>query len=378
MFFSEVLGNSNTKEKLIQSVKDGRISHAQLYTGEAGSPNLALALAYSQFVVCENKQENDSCGTCSSCVKSEKLIHPDIHFVFPVNTNTRIKKDASSDKFIAEWRSAVEKNPYMDLFWWMSFLEVDNKQGIINVEESAEILKKLNLKSFESEYKVMIIWLPEKMNISAANKLLKILEEPPEKTLFLLVTQQYDQLLATITSRTQLVKVLKPSDEELAQKLVDKYSVDFEQAMSFAHLSDGNYTEAVSILEANDGEVANVEKFQFWMRICYSNKVDDILQWVDGVSKIGREHQKNFLSYAMHMIRESLLSNLGIKSLVRLRGTELDFCSKFSKFIHKQNSFEITEQLEKAAADIEHNANPKIVFLDLSFKMIELLRKPNN
>lgn len=375
MFFLDVLGNSKTKQRLIQSAKDGRISHAQLFTGEAGSPGLMLALAYSQYIVCENKQENDSCGVCLSCIKSAKLVHPDIHFVFPTSTNNRIKKDASSDKMIAEWREAVKANPYMDLFTWMSFLEVDNKQGIISGEESAEILRKLSLKSFESEYKIMIIWLPEKMNTTAANKLLKILEEPPEKTLFLMVTHQYNQLLATITSRTQYVKILKPSDEELANVLVEKYAVSLEQALSFSHLADGNFSQALAILQVTDSDIANVEKFQFWMRICYSNKVDEVLTWVDSISKIGREYQKNFLTYAMHMVRESLLTNMGIKSLVRLKGIELDFCTKFSKFIHQGNCFGITEELEKAAADIERNANPKIVFLDLSFKIIELLKR---
>lgn len=376
MFFNDVIGLGEVKERLVQTVASGRVSHAQLFLGSEGSGNLALAIAYAQFLSCGNRQEKDSCGTCPSCVKYQKLAHPDLHFVYPVATTKEVTSKPVSGDFISQWREAVLENPYMSLFDWLGNLGIENKQGNINAEESGEILKKLSLTTYESEYKVMIIWMAEKMNHFAANKLLKILEEPPEKTLFLLVVQEHDQLLNTIISRTQLVKIHKIPDEELKAALVEKHQLSAEQATMIAHLADGNYNAALHLMNDSENEKVNFSFFQSWMRSCYARKAVELTAWVDSISAIGREKQKNFLAYSLHMVRESLMMNLGANSLVKLGGNELEFVTRFSKFIHPNNGSELTEQLNKGISDIERNANPKILFLDLSFKVMELLAVP--
>jgi DNA polymerase-3 subunit delta' len=376
VLFKEVIGLVDLKKHLIQTVKDGRVSHAQVFLGNEGSGNLALAIAYAQYINCTNKQEVDSCGECLSCIKYNKLVHPDLHFVFPVATTTSITSKPISDNFIVEFREAVLDNPYMDVFNWLACLGIENKQGNINTEESSSILKKLSLTTYESEYKVMVIWMAEKMNAACSNKLLKILEEPPEKTLFLLVVGEHEKLLTTIISRTQLVKVNKIKDEELISALQQKHSLPLSQAQVISHLSNGNYNLAVQLIQETDGDDFNFSNLQLWMRYCYGRKFADLITWVDSIASIGRERQKNFLSYVSHSMRETLLLHLKLDNLVRLNGQELEFGKKFSPFVHPKNCDEISEQLNKAINQIERNAHPKILLLDLSFKMVDLLHIP--
>ena len=222
MLFKEVLGQEKLKELLLHSVREGRMHHAQLFLGPKGSANLALALAFAQYVGCVSKQQDDACGTCPSCIKQMKFVHPDLHFVFTVATTTKVKAKPISKNFLTEWRSLLDENPYFSLFYWLKHIGVENKQGRISVEESAHILKDLSLKPYESETRMILIWMPEKMNIQAANKLLKIIEEPPQKTLFLLVAESTDNMLATVLSRTQLLKVPRHSDEEVLNYLTNR------------------------------------------------------------------------------------------------------------------------------------------------------------
>lgn len=375
MQFKEVIGQKNIKEKLINTIKENRVSHAQLFLGSEGSGNLALAIAYAQYISCENKLENDSCGVCPSCVKYQKLVHPDLHFVFPVSTSKVIKKDPVSDDYIAQWRETIIENPYLNQNKWYEIIDVENKQGIISKNESYEILRKLNLKTFESEYKIMIIWLPEKMNAFAANKLLKLIEEPPAKTLFLMVSENSEQILSTILSRTQLIKIPKIDKESMMNAICDRFGLSPEKADDLAHLANGNYFEAQNLISSTEEDNFNFEQFAQFMRLSYQRKVIELIDWVDEISSIGREKQKNFLAYSIRLVRENFMLNIKNRNLVYLTKKEMEFSEKFSQFINQENVYGIYDALNRAYSDIEMNAYNKIVFLDLALKILKLIKK---
>ncbi len=373
MQFSQVLGHNAIKSALIENVQKGRVSHAQLFLGPEGSGNLALAIAYATYISCENKGNDDSCGTCSSCLKFAKLVHPDVMLVYPVATAKDVKEPKSAD-FVAEWRSAFLSNPYLNLFQWLEALGVENKQGVISVRESSEILRRLSLKSYESEYRIIIVWYPEKMNNAAANKLLKILEEPGEKTLFLLVAESQDQLLATILSRTQLVKVPALTDEDITQALIAK-SVMHEEARNLARIADGDYNEALRLLSMDSEGYELYSLFRKWMQVCYTARIKDLTEVVEEIAKQGRERQKSLLAYGLEIVRSCMLLNYGQQGLVRLAGDEFTFAKNFSPFINHTNAEEVMEEFNKAYGHVERNANPKILFFDLSLKLFVLIKR---
>ena len=370
MRFSEIPGNQEIKTKLIQSVKTGRVSHAQLFTGEDGSSSFPLARAYAQYISCQNKTE-DSCGSCSSCVKFEKMVHPDVHWVFPVTTG-RITHP-TSDCFINEFRDLFLKNPYSTENQWYTHLGTDNKQGFISAAEAAEVTKKTSLKTYEGGCKIVLIWHAEKMHKATANKLLKQIEEPPEKTIFILLTSQQEQLLPTILSRLQITKIRPLLDVEMRDFLEDKNS-DLEVIKQAVQLSMGNISEALLILEGDEVYKENTKRFQQWMRLSYQANIFKLTDWVEEICKIGREQQKNFLQHALHIVRESLVFNFASKELQRLKNEEQAFTQKFSQFIHENNAIELIEALEKAHFDISRNASAKILFTDLTLKIVILLR----
>ncbi len=373
MLFKEIIGQPAIKERLIRSVGDGRISHAQLFLGPQGNGSLALAVAYAQYISCGNKQEDDACGQCNSCIKYNKLVHPDLHFVYPValSKDVRVSTDVA-----AQWRTAFLDNPYITLFNWFEQLDAENKQAVIGVEESGEILRKLNLTTYEAEYKIMIIWQAEKMNQPSANKLLKILEEPPDKTLFLLVCESEDQLLRTIVSRTQLIKINKIAENDLIQALIERHGLSSEIAEKTTHLADGDYSEALLLINENENSAQNLASFQKLMRASLKFDPKAVMSWIDEVSAAGRERQKIFLNYALHIMRESMVLNYADASLVKLGADEQGFVKKFSPFIHGSNVENFIEELNKAHYHMERNANAKILFMDLAFKFNELLNVP--
>jgi DNA polymerase-3 subunit delta' len=373
LLFSEIIGQQAAKDRLLRSVSDGRISHAQLFLGPQGSGSLALAVAYAQYISCSNKQPTDSCGACSSCIKYNKLIHPDLHFVYPValSKDVRVSTDVAP-----KWRETFLDNPYITLFNWFESLDAENKQAVIGVEESGEILRKLSLTTYEAEYKIMVIWQAEKMNQASANKLLKILEEPPDKTLFLLVCENEEQLLRTIVSRTQLIKIPKISEEDLINALVDQQGISREAAEKISHLADGNYADALLLLNENENAAQNLASFQKLMRASLKFNPQGVFAWIDEVNAAGRERQKNFINYALHIIRESMMLNYGDASLVKLGADEQDFVRKFAPFIHAGNIERFMEELNKAYYHMERNANARILFMDLAFKFNELLNIP--
>ncbi len=375
MRFSEVAGHSEIKKRLIQSVVEERVPHAQLFHGSEGTGSLALALAYATFLSCTDRLLEDSCGKCPSCIKYDKLVHPDLHFVYPVFKTKSITSSPVSDDFIEQWRMALLKDPYMTLQKWYGCMGLENKQGLINTKESQAIMRKLNLKSFESEHKIMIMWLPEKMNASASNKLLKMIEEPPPMTVFLLVAEDTEQILKTVLSRTQLIRVPRLTDEDLLEALKKIYTdEDDAKLKNLVHLAEGNYSNAVEILARSEESEYQFELFIRIMRLAYSRKFQEIFNWVDEVSGLGRERQKVFLSYAIRMVRENYLMNMNQKELARMSPPETDFSDRFSAFIKDSNAPAIIQELNDACVHIEANAYARIVFLDFALTLVKLIR----
>ena len=375
MLFKDVIGQSQVKQRLIQSVKDNRIAHAQLFLGPEGSGTLALAIAYAQFINCANRGENDSCGVCPSCAKFQKLIHPDLHFVFPVATTKSITKEPVSDDFISQWRTLLLESPYFNLLQWYESIDVENKQGNISKNESQEIIRKLNLKTYEADYKVMIIWMPERMNAIAANKLLKMLEEPPDKTVFLMITENTGMMLQTILSRTQLIKVHKIEPGDLYEYLKEHYTYSEQQLRDAVHLADGNFVKALQVLNSDEENAFNLDRFVSLMRLCWTKDVLGLMQWCDSMIGIGRERQKNFLGYTLRMIRENFVMNCQVPQLALLTQKESDFSSKFFPFINQENVYPMVEEINKAQYHIEANGSDKLIFLDMSLKLIKMIKK---
>ncbi|NQX96505.1 MAG: DNA polymerase III subunit delta, partial [Flavobacteriales bacterium] len=320
MQFKNIIGHEKVKERLINSVKDGRISHAQLFLGPEGCGNLPMAIAYAQYISCNKKLDNDSCGVCSSCTKVEKLVHPDLHFVFPVASSAEVKDKPTSTKYISQWREAILEEPYLSLAHWQRRIETGNKQLLISKNESESILKVLSLKTYESEYKVMIIWYPERFNIASGNKLLKIIEEPPSKTLFILVAQDSEQILSTILSRTQLVKIGRIKEEILQLELEKKYGLETSISHKIAHQSDGNFITAQKLIEHSATEEEFHNLFKEWMRSAFKGDVGGLISWSEEMASIsfGREKQKQFLKYCLHIFRESLMQNYGNSEMARV------------------------------------------------------------
>lgn len=376
MQFKEVIGHNEIKTSLIHAVNEGRISHAQLFLGPEGSGNLAMALAYIQYIYCEDKREDDSCGACSSCKKIEQLTHPDLHFSFPF---IKVGKDGeTSDDFIKKFREAVIKNPFINLLNWYDYLGNQDKQGIISVKESVSIIKKLSLKSFEGGYKTYIIWMPEKLNTAAASKLLKTIEEPPEKTIILLVANDSEQILPTILSRTQLVKLAPLRDDEVSDGLIKEFEMEKQLAGNLAAMAEGNYFKARSLaLHAGESN-ENFIVFRDWMRLCFKKDIKGVSSWVDSVSKIGRSKQKDFLKYALHLIRQCAMLNYGVDDLLTIKGEERVFMQKFAPFVNHENLEDYIALFNEARNHIDRNANARILFTDLSYRLLMILKSANS
>jgi len=375
MLFREIIGQQELKQRLIQSVNENRIAHAQLFLGPEGCGNLALAIAYAQYINCQARSGEDACGVCPSCNKYQKLIHPDLHFVFPVATTKSITKEPVSDDFIVQWREITLQSPYFSLLQWYEYIEVENKQGVISKNESQQILRKLSLKTYEAEYKIMIIWMPERMNTIAANKLLKMIEEPPDKTLFLLVAEHTGLMLSTILSRAQLIKVQKIKNEDLIDHLKGKFTYTEQQLIDAVRLADGNYIKAIRVLQDDEENIFNFDRFVSLMRLCWAKDVLGLVKWCETLVGIGRERQKNFILYTLRMIRENFIMNCQVPELALVTLKEQEFSSKFFPFINQNNVYQMVDELNKAQYHIESNANDKIVFLDMALKLVKLIKK---
>ncbi len=359
---------------MIRQTEENRISHAQLFLGNDDTGAVALALAYARYIHCKDKGKDDACGVCTSCVKYDKLIHPDIHFFFPSAPNDEHKKEVSSKLFTDRWRDLLLSNPYFTYYQWLQKLGVENKQAIINASDCNDIIWHLGMKSYESPYKIIFVYMVEKLYYSAAPKLLKVLEEPPANTVFLMVSENKDRVLNTILSRTQLIKLPFPDEAAVLKALTGRYQIEEKRARHIAFLSGGSITEALRLSQQDEEQLADFESFREWMRHCYMNDAAHILRWVEAASKGGREKQKSFLLYGLKIFRMALLYNYKLRELIRLEGEEDKFIQGFSPFVNHKNTIQIVEAFDEAIMHLERNANPRILFTDLSFQLVRQLR----
>lgn len=381
MLFSDILGQHHIKTHLTKSADNGRIPHAQLFVGPEGSGTLPMAIAYAQYILCnningENTGENAACN-----LKFANFSHPDLHFAFPVTTNDKVKRHPVSSFFLEEWRALLTKQPYGNLFDWYKLLGVDNKQGQIGVDEAHDIVKSLTLKSYEGGYKVMLIWMAEKMNTQAANKLLKLIEEPPNKTVFILITEEEESIINTIRSRCQVLHFPPLAEQDIKTALVKNYDVDDATATKLAHQSNGNYNKACDLIFQDSEDIQFETWFIFWIRAAFKAKgnkaaIHDLIKWSEDIAKTGRETQKQFLSFCIDFFRQALLMNYNAESLVYMDiKTEKFKLEKFAPFVHNNNILDISNELQDAIYHIERNGNSKIILTDLSIKLTRLLHK---
>jgi DNA polymerase-3 subunit delta' len=383
MLFKDIIGQEATKQQLRQAVREGRIPHAQLFAGISGIGKLQLALAYAQYLNCPHHTEEDSCGVCPTCLQYQHLQHPDLHFVFPI-----VGSDETCDSFLEPWREIILNKHYFDLEDWHRALGVESKQSMIYEKESGEILRKLSLKPYGNGYKVMIIWQPEKMNIATSNKLLKILEEPPQKTVFLLVSEHPEQLLATIQSRVQTIRVPRLETETIAEAL-EREGIERSKAHDIARIANGSYLAARKKADETEENQQELRDFIALFRDAYTvgvlkdpqkkyESLKRLRQWSLEMadSKVGRERQKHFLQYAQQQVRENYIRNIGEADLNYQMEAERNFSVKFAPFIHNGNVEAIMNQLELAERQIEQNGNAKMIFFDLCLQMIVLIKKP--
>jgi DNA polymerase-3 subunit delta' len=344
-----------------------------MFTGPEGTGKLALALAFAQYVSCRDRKETDSCGVCPSCRKYQKLVHPDLHFVFPVYNTKDLKKPVSDD-YLPSWREMVKTSPYFTLSQWLAFIKSENKQGLIYESESESIIKKLSLKSFESEYKVMVIWLPEKMHPFCSNKLLKLIEEPPNKTLFLLVTENEESVITTIRSRTQRIFVPFIDNESMSETLIKVHGYSPDQAKDAVRLANGNFITAREFLNPDDNNSWFFNQFQEMMRFAYMSNIAELVRWSEEMANLGRDRQKVFFSLSLRLIREYFVMNLNQPDLTYLSREELGWGEKFAPFINERNIIPLSKEFEKGITHISMNGNARIIFFDTALKITRLIK----
>ena len=381
MLFQDVIGHEGVKKDLLYSVAQQRVAHAQLFVGPEGAGALPLAIAYAHYVLCGNKGNDNTGGDTACNLKMEHVSHPDMHFVFPVANNNKVKSKATSSDFMDEWRQFLKQQPYGNLFDWYQLLGVENKQGQIGVDEAQSIVKKLSLKSYEGGWKVVVVWCAEKLNIAASNKLLKLIEEPPQKTLLLLVVENEELLLETLRSRCQ--KVFLPSlSEPIIESGLLSLGCEANEAKKIAFQAQGNFNKAIDLLN-NDSEDLHFEKwFVSWVRAAFKAKgnkssVLELVAWSQQVAGAGRETQKKFLDYCLVFFRQALLLNYDVSELVYLQPKTQFELWKFAPYIHGNNIIDIVKELEEANYHIERNGNAKMIFTDLSIKLTRLLHRPS-
>ncbi len=378
MLFKEILGLSHIKNHLASSADAGRIPHAQLFIGPEGAGTLPMAIAYAQYIICGNKN-GENTGQNEACnIKCESFPHPDMHFAFPVANSEKVKSHAVSNHYMGEWRKFIKEQPYGNLFDWYRLIGIEKKQGQIGVDEASDIVKKLSLKSYEGGYKVMLIWMAEKMNTPTANKLLKLIEEPPDKTVFLLIAQNEEQIIQTIKSRCQILH-FPPLGEEAIAKGLEFRGLLREEALRLANEANGNFNKALDLMNRDSEDLVFEKWFVQWVRSAFKargNKavIHELILWAEEVAKTGRETQKKFLHYCITVIRQAMLLNFNVKELTFMRmhidGFKLE---KFAPFIHENNILPLVAELEKAIYHIERNGNSKIILTDLSIKLTRLL-----
>lgn len=381
MLFSEVLGQDHIKNHLTTSADAGRVAHAQLFVGPEGSGTLAMALAYAKYLLCGNVEGENTGGNASCKLKFKNFSHPDLHFAFPVTSSAKVKKHPVSNKYLEEWRQLLEEQPYGNLFDLYKLIGIENKQGQIGVDEASEIVKSLALKSYEGGYKVMIIWMAEKMNTACANKLLKLIEEPPKDTVFLLIAEDEEQIITTITSRCQIIHFPPLPEAVITEGLIKRYHLEESEARKIAHRANGNFNKACDLVYKDSEDLQFEKWFVIWVRVAFKAKgnksaIHDLLSWSEEIAKTGRETQKKFINFCLNYFRQALLLHYGLKSMVYLEPSVKGFkLEKFAPFVHESNIVDISKLLQDAYYHIERNGNSKIILTDLSIQLTRLLHK---
>jgi DNA polymerase-3 subunit delta' len=381
MLFSQILGQDYIKNHLTKSASSGRTPHAQLFVGPEGCGTLAMAIAYAQYLLCQNVDGENTNGNESCNLKFNSISHPDLHFIFPTVTTEDVKTKPKSVDFMADWRQFVAGNPYGGLFDWYKILGVQNKQGEIRVDDAQEILKSLSLKSYEGGYKMVIVWMAEKMNVTASNKLLKLLEEPPEKTVFILIAENEEDIIQTILSRCQVLHFGGLSEKVIADNLILKENIEASLADKIAHQSQGNYNKALLLLDEESEELPFEEWFVSWVRAAFRAKgnaeaIQDLILWSEQIAGLGRETQKKFLNFCIDMFRQALMLNYETKKLVYMETKVPKFqLENFAPFVNGNNINDIFKELSEAMYHIERNGNAKIILTDLSIKLTRLIHK---
>ena len=373
---NEVIGQEEVWQRLTEMVREERLPHAIMLCGPQGCGKMALALAFASYLLCQNRDgHNEACGECRQCKMLEKWGHPDLLFSYPTIKAPAMGSEHKpvSEDFAEEWRNMISRSPYFNIEQWMTEIGAENQQAIITAGESDELNRKLSLKSSQGGYKVSVIWLPERMNIECANKILKLIEEPPSHTVFIMVSENPDNLLETIRSRVQRIDVKKTDNESIQKALVSKYGITDDDAMRVARLANGDWLTAVGELTADSENKDFLADFQSLMRLAYQRNVRELKRWSDNINSYGREKQKRFLTYFLRLIRESFMYNFQQPDLSYLTSQEEAFTANFARFVNENNILQINELANKAIRDISQNANGKIVFFDMALQMIVLL-----
>lgn len=373
---NEVIGQEEIWQRLTEMVREERLPHAIMLCGPQGCGKMALALAFASYLLCQNRDgHNEACGECKQCKMLEKWGHPDLLFSYPTIKTPAMGSEHKpvSEDFAEEWRNMISRSPYFNIEQWMTEIGAENQQAIITAGESDELNRKLSLKSSQGGYKVSVIWLPERMNIECANKILKLIEEPPSHTVFIMVSENPDNLLETIRSRVQRIDVKKTDNESIQKALVSKYGITDDDAMRVARLANGDWLTAVGELTADSENKEFLADFQSLMRLAYQRNVRELKRWSDNINSYGREKQKRFLTYFLRLIRESFMYNFQQPDLSYLTSQEEAFTANFARFVNENNILQINELANKAIRDISQNANGKIVFFDMALQMIVLL-----
>ena len=378
MFFKDVIGQDELKSQLVETAQRGIVPHARLFCGEEGTGGFQLALAYARYINCTDRSETDSCGTCPSCLKYNEFAHPDLHFVFPMVSNKSIKKEVCDD-YLPEWReflkNRIAQHTYFNIETWLTQMGAENKQAIIYAAESDRIMHKMNLRIYEAAYRVLFVWAPDRMNDTCANKLLKIIEEPPANTAILMITDKSDMVLGTIFSRSQPLHVRPINQEILTKTITDIWGVDDYNARQIAYLSGGNYFKATEFLTVDNDNAFFLEQFKTIMRNGWTRNIMAIKTFAEDMASLGRETQKNFLTFCQRQVRENFMNNLYEPSLIYLNKDEADFAKKFHPYVNERNIIEMMEELSLAERHIAQNVNSKMVFFDLSMRIIVLVKR---
>lgn len=374
MYFKDIIGQDELKRQLIHSAQTGVVPHAQLFTEKGGAGAFPLALAYARYLNCTNRTDEDACGHCPSCLKYDILAHPDLHFVFPIVSKKSEKKEICDD-YLPEWRNFLKEHTYFNIDNWMDYIDAGNSQALIYSKESDEIVRKLSLKIYEAEYRILFVWLPEKLHPTCANKLLKLIEEPPTHTVILMVSENPESILGTIQSRTQRINVRGIQPEAICNTMMSQFGLSREDAENVTHLSNGSYLKALETISTGEENRFFLEQFKSMMRNSWARNVKGMKHLAETLAGIGRERQKNFLAYCQHLVRENFVYRFQAPELNYMNREEAGFSVKFSPFINERNVIDIMNELAVAEQQITQNVNAKMVFFDLALQLTVLIKR---